>query len=271
MIYLEKNPQALKMYPDNRKINRSHVTKISKSMREKNLLKDLPILIKKENDGFYVIDGQHRLSAALLIGADVWCKEVSNMSRDDIARINSINRKWSKEMYLDHFCKNGNKEYIKFKKYSDAAKAIGIGFGVAGKILMSNFYLQDQGSLQSSQSTFIKLEKEWKTKEQTWAVFEAGAFKYPDCDEYAWSYIDEYSEFKKFISSDITNTRSFQLAVQTISFDKEYNTDRMKRQLEKNSNGIKSARDANGYIDQLEAVYNYGISAKMYKRFSRFH
>ena len=274
MIYLEKNPQALKMYPDNRKVNKSHVTRIASAMKQKNLLKDLPILVRQEKDGVYVVDGQHRLGAAILLGAEVYCKKAEIMEKKHISLINSISKKWTKLEYLDHFCEHGKSDYVKLKKFFTQANSFGLGLGVVGKIMMSDRFIVDRASGEKTSSYrkpgCITVNKSIG-KKCTWPDFEAGLFEYPENDTFAWDFVDHYRFFTNILPKSFTKTRSFQLAIYVLFCDDAYDADKMKRQIEKQASGVMSSKDANGYIDQLEAVYNYGSTAKSYIRFTRFN
>jgi ParB-like nuclease domain len=66
-ILKTRDYEQFKTITSNRDVNRLHVKKLSESIKQKNLLWAKPPLVNEKNQ---LIDGQHRLEACQLIGAD---------------------------------------------------------------------------------------------------------------------------------------------------------------------------------------------------------
>lgn len=104
---------------DNRKkIDSSHVEKIRKSIECKNLLHIRPIVV---NSKMEVMDGQHRLKAAQLLGTEVYYEVCEELDINDIVYLNT-SKSWILADFLNFHVKNGKEEYIKLNSFIQSEK-----------------------------------------------------------------------------------------------------------------------------------------------------
>ena len=183
-IFKVTDPSSLRTIKGNRAIKMPHVARIMSSMKTKPMLKDFPILLTKNNE---VLDGQHRLQAAIKLGIPIYAKYAEEMTKKEIPAINSISMKWSKIEYLNMYCDFGLLPYQKLSAFFDYAKSLNIGFGVVGAIFMK--------TKQTTTGVYQCGMLEKKTFcVNNWAVFECGGFEYPEDDSFAYGYIDFIKE-----------------------------------------------------------------------------
>lgn len=119
----------------NRNINNVHVNKIMKSIQKDNLLHANPILV---NQWGQVIDGQHRLSAAINLKLEVYFLIVPNLGNRALNILNSCQKNWSSQDFLQaHIAdptrsKDAKTGYITIEQLS---KAYEVSLSVAMSLL----------------------------------------------------------------------------------------------------------------------------------------
>lgn len=89
-----------KSITSNREVDRTHVKKLVKAISKKNLLHLNPILCNKNLE---VIDGQHRLEAAKQLLAPIFFVIDDEITKEDIASINSNSKNWSIMDYINYW------------------------------------------------------------------------------------------------------------------------------------------------------------------------
>ena len=96
----------------NRPINESHVIRLAESMQEEYLLS--PIVVNKN---FWIIDGQHRFTAAKDKGLPIRYIIGKNYGLEQMKMYNVNSSNWGKKDFLDHYVTKGCKQYIDFKGF----------------------------------------------------------------------------------------------------------------------------------------------------------
>src|SRR5574342_66982 len=115
-----KNYEMFKIIKGNAPINLIHLNHLIEAIEKKNLLDARPILVNRNMD---VIDGQHRLEAAKRLGLPIYYIQSDGLSINDISTLNSNQRNWKMEHYLDLFSGyTKNENYIKFKQWMNDNK-----------------------------------------------------------------------------------------------------------------------------------------------------
>ena len=69
-----------------------------------------PIIV---NENFVVIDGQHRLEASRRMNVPVQYIIVKGLNKEDIVRMNTIQKPWGMINFIEAFANQGNSEYVK--------------------------------------------------------------------------------------------------------------------------------------------------------------
>ena len=95
----------------NRSVNPSSVAKLKKSMEKWGVL--TAITVTKYRKRYFIVDGQHRYTAAKELGYTIPAIVVPKDSLNVIIDLNTIQKNWSLENYADFFASNDNKTLAK--------------------------------------------------------------------------------------------------------------------------------------------------------------
>jgi len=98
----------------NAEIKPEHVQRILDSIKIRNMLHARPILVNKD---YEVIDGQHRLRAAELLGLEIYYEVDEQIRIEDMVLLNSNSRVWKPEDYIRHYAALGYVEYKKLENF----------------------------------------------------------------------------------------------------------------------------------------------------------
>lgn len=101
--------------PGNRKIDSAHVKALVMAMQENYIFS--PILV---NQDFQVLDGQHRLEAHRQLGIPVpYFWDTVEGGLRDVQNLNSTQKRWSNEDYVESYIEQGKQDYITYKWFKD--------------------------------------------------------------------------------------------------------------------------------------------------------
>tara|TARA_R100001369_G_scaffold32124_1_gene56753 strand:+ start:1771 stop:2547 length:777 start_codon:yes stop_codon:yes gene_type:complete len=128
---LEVSGKIYKVYPHdelyykleriygNRTIVDNDVLNIKKSIERNNLLHLQPIIIQILEDTFKIIDGQHRLEAALLLGIPFHIIVDTSSNILNLITLNTHQRKWELPDFLNFWCSRKETSYVynMYKQY----------------------------------------------------------------------------------------------------------------------------------------------------------
>lgn len=105
--------EKFKLFECNREIDDRHVLKLMKQIEIKNDLHLHPIIVDKQ---MRVIDGQHRLESARRLNLPIYYVIDENGDTSDIISLNTTQKKWSNEDYLNYYVSKGFEDYCKLKE-----------------------------------------------------------------------------------------------------------------------------------------------------------
>jgi hypothetical protein len=112
-IFQTKDYDSFKVIVSNREVDKTHVKKLSGSIRRKNLLYIRPVIV---NTRMEVIDGQHRIAACQEIDETVYYIKVDQLSKEDIAILNTAQKNWTRMDFINFYAIEGRDEYRKLSK-----------------------------------------------------------------------------------------------------------------------------------------------------------
>lgn len=95
--------------------NEHHLSRLINSIKDRNMLELRPICVSENME---IIDGQHRLMAAKQLGLEIYYVIKKDSKPDDVILMN-ICKPWVNSDYLNFYCKQGNKEYLKLKEFCE--------------------------------------------------------------------------------------------------------------------------------------------------------
>lgn len=99
---------------DNREIKPNHVKYLTKKMKDKGWLKTSTVVINGNGD---IIDGQHRVKAAIEASVPIRFRVERGAGIEEITEMNTGQRNWSPFDHLHKFVARGNENYIKFDNF----------------------------------------------------------------------------------------------------------------------------------------------------------
>jgi len=110
-----------KKLKDNREENLLHIKRLVSSFNEQHLV--TPIIV---NQNMQIIDGQHRLAAAIETGKPVYYIIVNGYGINEVTRLNTNQKNWNKIDYLNMYVSEGYKNYIELQKFMSEFPDFGI-------------------------------------------------------------------------------------------------------------------------------------------------
>lgn len=113
-IYQTNDLSKFKFRKDNRIINHKHVNSLVKSMSTNGWLKGSYVVINENGE---IIDGQHRVLAAINVGVPVNYTMEINTGLTDICNLNKNQKNWLMNDHVNGFINEGNQNYIQLDKF----------------------------------------------------------------------------------------------------------------------------------------------------------
>lgn len=107
-IHKTTNYGLFKVVKGNRQLNKGHLNNLSVSIMRNNLLEFNPIMVNKKME---VVDGQHRLEVAKRNGLPIYYIIAEKSNLNDVQALNSAQKSWSMQDYIDSFIAKGNENY----------------------------------------------------------------------------------------------------------------------------------------------------------------
>ena len=112
----------------------SHARQLRKSLKDNGWIPSFPMSVYKNGEnGYKILDGQHRFAVARELGIPVKFVEVDQ--EFEISHINEMQKGWALIDYMKRWQKAGKKDYFELQEFIDAHKNIDLGTSIA---LLSN-------------------------------------------------------------------------------------------------------------------------------------
>lgn len=105
-----------KKHENNRAIDKTNLNRLMFSISAQNMLEFQPILVDGQ---MRIIDGQHRLEAAKLLGIEVYYQVNEETTHQDIVLLNAYQKQWKTEDYINYYISLGNENYRKLQEAAD--------------------------------------------------------------------------------------------------------------------------------------------------------
>lgn len=153
-----KDFSMFKKHENNREIDQGNLRRIKSSINITNLLKYRPILVDAQ---MRIIDGQHRLEAAKALGLEIYYQVQADAYHEHIVLLNTNQKNWQIEDYVNYYISRGNKEYLFLKEF---AQENDIRLSTAFKLL-KNHNEGDRKKFKEGKLEFSKDEKYSEVKE----------------------------------------------------------------------------------------------------------
>lgn len=213
---------------EQRNISASHVKKLMESMRTFGFLRSKPIQCYKKGSKLVVVDGHHRLEAAMKLGIDVVVVIESAESQGTMAAVNAVVKKWQSGDFVRLYASRGNPHYMKLTEYQER----GIPYGMAASMMIQN----SAGSGNANKSIAD-------------GSFKIKTLKLVD------NVADLISEFG-VIANSVTS-RAFIAAISKCILCKEFSLDTFKARLRENITMMKKTSNEDQMLSVIESIYNH--------------
>jgi hypothetical protein len=156
-VYKTKDYSLFSHVDGNRNIDPLNLSRLNRSLSKRN--HNVPIIV---NENHQVIDGQHRLEVCQRLNHYVHFLVMPGLNIQAVQDINSVNRIWSRDDYMDGFVKSGNLNYQLYKQFKGKYK---FGHAECHRLLTGhacdkeNSTIFRSGDLHISQSNYVKASK----------------------------------------------------------------------------------------------------------------
>lgn len=220
------NYGQFRLDPRNRPISLDHVVKLHDAIKEKNMLHAYPILV---DNNMVVLDGQHRLLAAKALGVPVYFIQTDTATIQDIADINVLNMRWTKEDSMHYWCEAQHPEYVKLKTFHARNPWLSLSQAIP---------LCHKGNA-------VGLSRRFAMGQYT-------------CNnlEHAERVVRMILDFKE-VGIEFWSHRSFVSAMANLADNVDYEHAKMMDKLKYLSTKMARCPDAASYVEMINGIYNY--------------
>lgn len=236
-IYETKDYSIFKFREDNREVNVNHVKKLANRMKENGWLSSSVVTLNGSGE---VIDGQHRVKAAMSVNCPIRYKVTRGAGSEEMTAMNTLQKNWSPFDHLHKFVTKGNPHYITFNnfvnefpmfKYTEVA------------MLLNNTLSTIKRDTFESGEYVVKNEK----KARLWA-----------------SYILQLKPyFEKYYTKAIF-VRAF---IKVVSNKKEFVFEDFLHKVKLRPMMLVACGTVDQYVEMIENIYNYKRANKVNLRF----
>lgn len=199
-------------------------------------MKEFPVIVDKD---MVILDGQHRYEASKKLDMSVYFRFADSLTIDSVTDV-QVNAGWKTEDYIHAFIQQKNQNYIILNRFIKRYK---ITTSVACILLSGGTQHGSLAKLGFYDGTFV-VKNEDKAHELAGAINEYGS-----------------------MALNLNRDKAFCIAIVKILEHPEFDEKRMKSQLSKYVSLIKRQVTTEGYLRNLEEVYNYHLFTKNKIRF----
>lgn len=236
-VYWTTDYSLFKFIAGNRDISEAKIKKLMNDVQHgMDLFKYCPILVNEE---MYIIDGQHRFYVCHKLKKNVYYMVVPNFSLAQIAKLNNNQNRWKMSDFLNCYSSAGkNTEHYEYLRQFIDMYHISISTSVS--LLYTGLPTTGAGT-------------------EHMEVFRNGEFtvKFKNEAELLVTAAYEYAPY-----TEVSNDRSFLLALQKLLTNGLFNQSEMLKKLEKNSLRIEKQMNTKQYLAHMEEVFNYKNSKR---------
>jgi hypothetical protein len=235
-IFETKDYTIFKFREDNRLVNANHVKKLAQRMKERGWLSSSVVTLNGSGE---VIDGQHRVKAAISVGAPIRYKVTRGAGSDEMTEMNTLQKNWSPFDHLHKWVSKGNPNYITFDKFVKDYPMF--KYTECAMMLNNNQSSIDRNTFESG-NYVVKSEK----KAREWAEYIVQLKPY----------------FEKYYTKAI-----FVRGMIKCLLKKEFVFDEFIHKVKLRPTNLVPCGTVEQYVEMIENIYNYKRSNKVNLRF----
>lgn len=220
----------------NRGVDEAHVRKLERSILANNLLAQRPILV---NDGFQIIDGQHRFEVAKRNKLTVYFVVLDDANIDEVLALNNAQKNWGLRDYINLWIAKGRSDYEILLLFVDTYNLpIGLSLGLLGA--------QDR-------SDGIQAFKDGKLR----------IHRVKDAEQVG----EALKRLRLYTKAGLWRSKAFIRAISTLLKVPSFSLDRLIKKMA-NAKPLEAQTSVKNYLRALEDVYNFKVREKNYLRFT---
>lgn len=219
----------------NRRTTPSHVEGMTVAVDRKNLLEFYPILV---NENMEIIDGQHRLMAAMKLNLPVYYNVVNGLKIEDIMSINTHSKNWSIQDFIDAYIKL---DYSAYRTLDEFMRRHKVSASLAGSLLSGYTVIAGGGSV---------------SKEIRNGTFQIKSEAYAD------EIINKIREVAPYCDFNTETERNFIRVITILRNNEDFDWDKFIAKLKMHNLRIGSRANINYYILLVEELYNFNAKVK---------
>jgi hypothetical protein len=224
----------------NRKVNEGHVLRLTNAIERKNLLPYYPILC---NENMEIIDGQHRLAAAVRLGYDVYYEKIAGLRIEDVMEINTNSKSWAIRDFINSWIVLDKPDYRVLRNFMEQ---YGLSPTIAACLLRGYGQITGGGDI----SRMIK----------------SGDFKVSS-ESFAQKIAEQVVEARKHADFEPASDREFIATLMKLNSNHSFDFDRLTSKLKLHELRIQKRPSEKYYILHIEELYNFhnSIVTELYK------
>jgi len=233
-----KDYSIFRFRKDNREIKPNHVKYLAKKMKERGWLKTSTVVINGNGD---VIDGQHRVMAAMESNVPIRFRVERGAGIDEITEMNTGQRNWSPFDHIHKFVARGNENYIIFDKFIKE---------------FPMFRITECAMFLNNSFSSVKRDS-----------FEEGRWVVKDVN-LARKWANNVLSLKPYFEKGYNKSIFVRSIIKLLSTKSDvFDFDQFLRKVELRPNLIHLCGSVEQYVEMIENIYNYRRSDKVNLRF----
>jgi hypothetical protein len=227
-VYESKDYGMFKAMKGNRSLNQGNLNNIENSVKIIQYI--IPIIV---NEFFQIIDGQHRFWVFRKLKLPIYYIKIKGLRLKDCITLNSFQRIWTPENFLESYCKQDFPEYLKFRDFKEEYKFM---------------------SMKTCQIILSGHTNESVMRND----FKNGTFKIKNFERsyLTCSLIKDFSNYEPF------KLAYFQLALVDVIENKDYNHKKMLIKAKIQKRRLTRELTKIDYLKSLTEIYNYRSRTK---------
>jgi hypothetical protein len=249
-VYKTNKYDLFKSLKGNRPANPRHLQRLTESIKKNGMIPN-PVLV---NENFEVLDGQHRLEAAIRTKEDVYFTFVKDYDLKQVHAINMNQKNWTSKDYMYGYANDGLEDYIKLRDFYERFKVFNVADCIA---MLSN--VTSGSAYQMSEAHRMGVKK--RTVSMT---FNEGTWKSKDlsvAEEWANNLLRIRPHFEGFNKSSFVGTMIGMFKHPDFDFEE------FLKKLKKRPYMLRQAPSREQYKKMVEDIYNIHRKKKVNLRF----
>ena len=236
-IFETKDYSIFTFRDDNRIINENHVKKLANRMKEVGWLSSSVVTLNGSGE---VIDGQHRVKAAMSVKCPIRYKVTRGAGSEEMTSMNTLQRNWSPFDHLHKFVVRGNQNYITFQNFVND---------------FSEFkYTEIAMFLNNCQSSIDR------------DIFESGKYVTRDVNK-ARLWATQLRSLKPYFDKYYNKAIFVRAMVKIMSNKPEFKFEEFEHKLKLRPGMLVPSGTVDQYVEMVEKIYNYRSREKVNLRF----